>query len=93
MIGKGNFLILMAAMLFICQCIESETLYQESPVDALSNKFASEAKNFKFNMKTQEGFNMDCLKAIKNKNQEVIGVFHSSLEQQKSGYNAVYYAK
>jgi hypothetical protein len=36
---------------------------------------------------------MDCLKAIKNKNDDVIGVFHSGIEQKTSGYNAVYFAK
>ena len=36
---------------------------------------------------------MDCLKAIKNKNEDVIGVFHSGIEQKASGYNAVYFAK
>lgn len=36
---------------------------------------------------------MDCLKAIKNKNGNVIGVFHSGIEQKASGYNAIYYAR
>lgn len=36
---------------------------------------------------------MDCLKAIKTKNDDILGVFHSSMEQKTSGYNALYYAK
>ena len=34
---------------------------------------------------------MDCLKAIKTKNQKTIGVFHSGFEQ-KTGYSGLYYA-
>jgi hypothetical protein len=36
---------------------------------------------------------MDCLKAISNKNGQVIGVFHSITEQISSGYNALYFAR
>lgn len=36
---------------------------------------------------------MDCLKAIKNKNNDIIGVFHSSIEQKTSGFNAIYFAR
>lgn len=36
---------------------------------------------------------MDCLKAIKDKTSEIIGVFHSSIEQKTSGYNALYLSK
>jgi hypothetical protein len=36
---------------------------------------------------------MDCLKAISTKNDQVLGVFHSSIEQKTSGYNAIYFAK
>lgn len=33
---------------------------------------------------------MDCLKMIKNSDQGLIAVFHSSIEQKSSGYNALY---
>jgi len=33
---------------------------------------------------------MDCLKAIKTSSSQFIGVFHSSIEQSSSGYNALY---
>lgn len=36
---------------------------------------------------------MDCLKVINDKHNDVIGVFHSSIEQKTSGYNALYFTK
>jgi len=36
---------------------------------------------------------MDCLKAIKINTNKFISVFHSSIEQKISGYNALYLAE
>jgi hypothetical protein len=59
----------------------------------LAQQIASQTSLYQYDVKTVEGFNMDCLKAIKTKNNLVLGVFHSGIEQSKSGYNALYLAK
>lgn len=83
-------LILLLTQSFEYQLTSQDTL---ESLESLSTQFASQTKILRYDTKTAENFNMDCLKAIKNKNGNVIGVFHSSIEQKASGFNAIYYAR
>lgn len=59
-------------------------------VEALASQLESGLEQPLYDIKTQEGLNMDCLKIIKKSEQQLIGVFHSSKEQQSINYNALY---
>lgn len=48
-------------------------------MESLVAQLSSQTSQHHYNLKTSEGFNMDCLKAIKNKYDNVVGVFHSSI--------------
>lgn len=61
-------------------------------LEALASQFSASAHGLAYDLQTQEGLNMDCLKVFYFQGRQV-GVFHSSKEQQGSGYNAVYSAE
>lgn len=59
----------------------------------MASQFANGLDYKEYNVKTLDGLNMDCLKATKINSGKFISVFHSSVEQRDSGYNALYLAE
>lgn len=55
------------SILIMCFLLSGTEIVQAIAINELADQFAYKAKSFKFDLKTQDGLNMDCLKPVLTK--------------------------